>query len=485
MSALYRLLRPQTFSDLIGQDSIVRILQNSLAQNNPAHAYLFCGSRGLGKTTTARILAKSLLCLKVESNEQPEPCNSCTNCKQIISGLHLDVIEIDAASNRGIDEIRELRDKIALAPSAGKKKIYIIDEVHMLTKEAFNALLKTLEEPPSHAVFILATTEPQKIPATILSRVQRFDFRRPSAEQLIDFLKQITSKHDKKVDDGGLRRIAELADGSYRDCLVLLDQLTAGAKKSISEDDIVEQLGLSSNLAAEQYCQAIESGDKESALKVVDNEYSQGKDLSNFLQLVTEIWRTKLRTESDVKYTQFLELLWQCRNLTSSFSDTRICFELFGSKLELTPVAAPIISANSNVGSTSQDRSSSLDTQTQASTSFPVERTKWTQLIEAAKPLNASIASILMAAGIPNIENNKFIIPVSYSLHKTRLTKADVLSQLATLVDDNFGEKYEIVIDVNPSAAPKPPAQKHETIKSNQPDIATESVISQAEDIFN
>ncbi|GAH56868.1 unnamed protein product, partial [marine sediment metagenome] len=222
--SLYRKWRPQTFEDIIGQKHITQTLINAISLNRISHAYIFSGPRGVGKTTTARILAKSLNCVK---GPTPHPCNKCERCIRITDGYSMDVIEIDGASNRGIDDIRDLRNKVKFAPAEGKYKVYIIDEVHMLTTEAFNALLKTLEEPPSHVIFIFATTNPHKIPSTILSRCQWFNFRRISLEDIVAKLKMIVKDEKLKIEDDTLNIIARSSTGSMRDAESALDQIIA------------------------------------------------------------------------------------------------------------------------------------------------------------------------------------------------------------------------------------------------------------------
>ncbi|NMC90541.1 MAG: DNA polymerase III subunit gamma/tau, partial [Smithella sp.] len=221
---LARKFRPQTFEEVAGQEPVVRTLVNAIAQGRIGHAFLFSGPRGVGKTSVARILAKSLNC---EKGPTATPCNKCTNCKEITEGRSMDVREIDGASNRGIDEIRELRENVKFAPAASKYKVYIIDEVHMLTREAFNALLKTLEEPPGHVIFIFATTENHKVPATILSRCQCYDFRRISLSQIAANLGRLAAKENIVISATALSWIAEAGDGSMRDALSILDQLLA------------------------------------------------------------------------------------------------------------------------------------------------------------------------------------------------------------------------------------------------------------------
>jgi len=237
---LYRKWRSQNFDEIVGQEFVVQTLKNSITGKRISHAYLFSGQRGTGKTSTARIFAKALNCVK---GPTPDPCGKCDQCEKIKNGHAVDVIEIDAASNRGIDEIRDLREKIRYTPIEGKYKVYIIDEVHMLTSEAFNALLKTLEEPPLHVVFILATTEPQKVPLTIASRCQRLDFRRLTNSEIISQLKKIGDTERVSIDDDAISLIARNSEGSLRDAISLFDQLISLCGQKIAHDDVIAVLG--------------------------------------------------------------------------------------------------------------------------------------------------------------------------------------------------------------------------------------------------
>src|SRR3989338_6752580 len=238
---LARKYRPQTFSEVIGQEHITSTLQNSLTSKRIHHAYLFTGARGIGKTTVARLLAKALNC---EVSSAIEPCNQCRSCQDITSGSSLDVQEIDGASNTGVDDVREIRDRVQYLPSSGKYKIYIIDEVHMLSTNAFNALLKTLEEPPAHVVFVFATTEVHKIPQTILSRCQRFDFRRIALKQIADHLNKICGEENYTADAAALWLIARQGDGSMRDSLSLLDHVISFTNGKLTEAEVSQVLGL-------------------------------------------------------------------------------------------------------------------------------------------------------------------------------------------------------------------------------------------------
>lgn len=289
--ALYREWRPQTFGAIIGQEHITRTLKNAVAAGRVGHAYLFCGTRGTGKTTTAKVLAKALNCLQPEG---PEPCNRCDNCTAITDGSSVDVIEIDAASNRGIDEIRDLREKVQFAPSSGRFRVYIIDEVHMLTNEAFNALLKTLEEPPRHAVLILATTEPHKIPLTILSRCQRFDFKRITPADIIGRLQVVAAGAHMEVEEEALRLIARAAEGGLRDALSLLDQAAAFGSMTITAGDVHNLLGTVRVDALNSMAVHLAAGEVGQALRLVGQFTTEGKDLRLFAREMAAYLRALL-----------------------------------------------------------------------------------------------------------------------------------------------------------------------------------------------
>lgn len=284
--SITRVFRPQTFHEVCGQKAIVSTLKNAIALNRVSHAYLFCGPRGVGKTTLARIFAKTLNC--EQPTDQLEPCNLCSCCKEITAGQSLDVLEIDGASNRGIDDIRSLNETILYTPSSSRYKIYIIDEVHMLTKEAFNALLKTLEEPPSRVKFFFATTEPHKILPTILSRCQRFDLHRIPLGTICDQLKLILKSSNTLIDDQALYTLAKCADGSLRDAESLLDQVLCIQESPITFSHVADLLGLPSKELLFGLDQAFANQDLTFAFKLVASLYEEGKDLGYFLELLTE-----------------------------------------------------------------------------------------------------------------------------------------------------------------------------------------------------
>ena len=289
--SFYRKWRPQTFEDVFGQERVTRTLQNAIASNRIVHAYLFCGYRGTGKTTTARLLAKALNC---ERGPTPTPCNVCANCRAISDGVSLDVIEIDAASNRGIDEIRDLREKISRVPVGSRYNVYIIDEAHMLTTEAANALLKTLEEPPAHAVLVLVTTEPHRLPPTITSRTQRFDFKRIPQATIVDRLRTITASEGFTVEEDALHLIARSADGALRDAESLLDQLSAFCQGTVTAADVLAVLGVIEEEVTQELTDAIIAGDGARCLVVAGRVIDEGRDVRQILRSLIEQFRDVL-----------------------------------------------------------------------------------------------------------------------------------------------------------------------------------------------
>jgi DNA polymerase-3 subunit gamma/tau len=288
---LARKFRPQSFEDVAGQEHVVKTLRNAIGQGRVAHAFLFSGPRGVGKTSVARILAKSLNC---EKGPTAIPCNVCSNCREITDGSSLDVREIDGASNRGIDEIRELRENVKFAPAAAKYKIYIIDEVHMLTREAFNALLKTLEEPPSHVIFIFATTESHKVPATILSRCQCYDFRRISLKEIIANLGKVAAAEGIQISLAALTWIAEAGDGSMRDAQSIFDQIISYAGTNIKDADVEENLGLTDRKYLFVLSEAVLQHNAGACLNILEEAYLAGIDMKHFYQMLLKHFRNLL-----------------------------------------------------------------------------------------------------------------------------------------------------------------------------------------------
>jgi DNA polymerase-3 subunit gamma/tau len=285
---LARKYRPQKFSEVVGQSAVVKTIVNALKRNKLSHALLFAGIKGTGKTTLARIVAKALNCQNINP-EVYEPCNQCQSCVEIMKGIHVDVLEIDAASNRGIDQIREIIDALKYAPAKGKAKVYIIDEAHMLTKEASNALLKSLEEPPSHVYFILATTEPNRLPPTILSRCQRYEFRRLDFKLIFNHLQRICQLENYQIDQPALELIAREAQGSLRDALSLLDQAMAYGVRT--KEDLLYSFGWHEEMIFEDLAKALIERDLKKAMELVQNLYEKGVDIISFTERLTHLFR--------------------------------------------------------------------------------------------------------------------------------------------------------------------------------------------------
>lgn len=288
--ALYRRFRPEVFDAVIGQEHIVKILETQIKTGSVGHAYLFCGTRGTGKTTMARLLAKALNC---QDPKDMLPCGECESCRAVAAGNHIDVLELDAASNNSVEDIRDIRESVNYPPAMGRKKIYILDEAHMLTGAAANALLKTLEEPPEHAVFVLATTEPEKLPSTIVSRCMRLDFRRVPEEKIFAHFKTITEKLGVNADDDALRLLASNADGSVRDGLSLLDRCVSGAGR-LTRDDVLFLLGMTGTEACLEITDAVLAGDAGKALVVLSRLLADGKEINQFTRDLLDHFRNLL-----------------------------------------------------------------------------------------------------------------------------------------------------------------------------------------------
>lgn len=304
--ALYRKYRPSDFDKIYGQDNIVNILKNQIKNNNISHAYIFSGTRGTGKTSTAKIFAKAVNCLNPQDGN---PCNECENCRAIIKEQTMDIVEMDAASNRRIDDIRQLRDQVIYPPTMLKYKVYIIDEAHMITNEGFNALLKIMEEPPRHLIFILATTEIEKIPETILSRTQRFEFKSISSNDIKKQIDVILNKENIKIEDRAKDIIANVASGAMRDALSVLDQVISIGNEEITASEVYDLLGLFSDEIKGRYCKYIFEKDIKGLLSLIDAEIDKGKNPNNFIKEIIQFFKDLIYTKIGIKNVEFSDLI--------------------------------------------------------------------------------------------------------------------------------------------------------------------------------
>ncbi len=327
--ALYRTWRPMVFDDVAGQEHITKTLRNEIKTDSLAHAYLFCGTRGTGKTSTAKILARAVNCLNPQDGN---PCNECEICKGILDDSILDVVEMDGASKNKVENIREIIDDVVFLPTRAKKKVYIIDEVHMVTTPAFNALLKTLEEPPAHVLFILATTELNKIPPTVLSRCQRFDFKRITQSDIASHLSKIVAASGRKMTPEALRMVAELGDGSMRDSLSILEQVLGYSDEEIGYDDLLSIMGIADHDALFDICRAIADGDSDKALTIFDSVIENGKEPEVFIDRLTHFLRdllvTKVTREPERIVNTSQEHLEKMKSLAEAFSREKLIFAL-------------------------------------------------------------------------------------------------------------------------------------------------------------
>ncbi len=323
--ALYRKWRPLVFDDVVGQEHIVRTLKNQVMSDKLAHAYLFCGTRGTGKTSTAKILARAVNCL---SPKDGNPCNECEVCRGILDESIVDVVELDGASRNKVENIRDIIDDVMFLPSVARKKVYIIDEVHMVTTQAFNALLKTLEEPREHVVFILATTELNKVPATVLSRCQRFDFRRITNADIVERLKTILAGDGRKVTDDGLSLVAELGDGSMRDSLSILDQCLGFSDEEITYDDIVNIIGITDDRALFSLGEAVSENDSKTALGILDEVSLAGKEagvfIERFVGFLRDVMIAKMTEEPEKILSCSQEKLNKIKELASRITKEKL-----------------------------------------------------------------------------------------------------------------------------------------------------------------
>lgn len=447
---LYRTYRPQKFSELVGLDTVKKTLQSQVKEGKVAHAYLFAGPRGTGKTTTARILAKAINC---EKPQDGEPDGKCGVCRQIEEGRYLDLIEIDAASNRGIDDVRALREKVRLTPSVGKYKIYIIDEAHMLTQEAANALLKTLEEPPAHAIFILATTEPYKLSDTIRSRCQRFSFERAPVALIVDKLKEIVKKESAKLSDEELKEIAKASGGGFRDAETLLEQVITGGQK------VEELIGLAQLSDLGIFFDHLIVGKTSDALFFINDLYGKGVAMENLTVRILEYLRDLLLIQAgvgdelvEVGKEQYEVMRKQADELTNGRLEEMInkftqAYEyLAQAAVPTLPLEVAIVEVGSqeSVASSGEHRSNQLINR---STNEPATD-QWSALMSAVKPLNHSVEALLRSCKPGELKGRTLTIFALYPFHKEKLENPKNMVILEQAVKQVYGKPLKVEVEL-------------------------------------
>jgi DNA polymerase III subunit gamma/tau len=474
--SFYRIYRPQIIDEI--DNGMVREQMRELLgkeRQELPHAYLFSGSKGTGKTTAARLIAKLFNCTKL--SKTTGPCSKCEQCVSVAAGTNMDVLEIDAASNRGIDEIRQLRERIGLAPSGGKYTVYIIDEVHMLTTEAFNALLKTLEEPPAHAIFVLATTDPHKVPATIKSRCMQVVFARARTAELINALRRISKAEKIRIDDAALTLIADYADGSFRDAVKTLEQISFH-KEPITPEVLLDKLPISDPRRAETLLNYIAGGKTHEALLMVDELVREGQDLKIFITECLKLLAAYLKADVSGQKPEGNAAAWNIEDLkiiirrfNQAYAEMRMA-PIIQLPLELAIVEHVRDKQDSGFHPPQKDKTAEDDNRS-APPEQPKVRTTpepinaeskpvsasgkitfdklaqhWKDIIEELKPHNHSIAGVLRSARPKSVTDGKVVVEAFYKFHQEKLSEPRTKELFTSVLKKLFGEtvKVEIVL---------------------------------------
>src|SRR3989344_1285327 len=525
MAVFYRQYRPQKFSDLVGQEVIAKILVSQLESARFGHGYLFFGPKGTGKTSAARIFAKSVNCLKYGKRDEKkrkikmgEPCDKCISCLAVLDGSNLDLIEIDAASNRGIDEIRDLREKIKLSPISARFKVYIIDEAHMLTPEAFNALLKTLEEPPAHAIFILCTTEIGKLPATIISRLQKFNFSRAKGEDLEKVIFKIAKSEGVKIEKEAVGEIAQVADGSFRDAVSIFDQLASNGKVvKVSDVFKIARAGGWDQLY--KFAQLIALKKLKEAVLLVENLVEEGADISFFAKCVVLFFEKLLFIKIGIEDAGTGDLsrdqIEKMKAIASEFDRGELQtimkqFLIAEGEIKIYPLAQiPLVLTLCKIIEEGEDYKEELTSETsqenKSGESLEVKATKteikvirsnksssgsasvkqieknWDKFIGKVKPVNAHVVALLRSARPVDFDGSRLTVEVFYRFHKEKLEEPKIIRMLDAVMEDVMGTSVKFKFELAKSTA-KPPRV---VSKSDVVEISNEDLANMTREIFS
>jgi len=465
MPVLYRDYRPKSFSEVINQEHIKTTLQKAVAAGTFAHAYLFTGTRGTGKTTVARILARAINCAKQKNGE---PCNSCDNCKQFLNSTGLDLVEIDAASNTGVENIREITEHLKFSPTSAKYKVFIIDEVHMLSKGAFNALLKTLEEPPAHAVFILATTEVHKVPATIISRTQRFDFKKIDNTSLLEYLEEVSKKEKIKIDKESLELVVNSAEGSVRDALSILDKLSTFDKIDLAQAEAL--LGITNVIASQKFLDLLNSKNAAGALNFLSEIFNSGvdpiqfnKDFLEYLRKVlmislgadmdfaldqTQIENLK-RQAGEVKGQHLMYIIRLFLRANKDFSispNVELPVEIAAAEAcfaETAVVSKPVVSTASETQKETVKevkKKPSVDKIVLEAEVFAA----WPEILLELKEQASTLFAVMKNVYLQSAENNHLLLHCDFKFHKDALDNAKNKDVLLKILNNHFATEFSL-----------------------------------------
>jgi DNA polymerase-3 subunit gamma/tau len=507
--ALYLKWRPSTFEEVIGQEPVTRTLRHAIEQGKISHAYLFCGPRGTGKTSTARILAKAVNCI----GEGPRPCNACAICQAINDGSLMDLIEIDAASHTGVDNVRELREKVSFRPNQARYKVYIIDEVHMLSNAAFNALLKTLEEPPPHVIFVLATTEPHRVPATVISRCQRFDFRYVPASTIAAHLRQIATVEGMQIDDEALELIATHAAGGVRDALSLLDQLTAYGDAEIRAEHVRALLGIGSTELVARFVDALLTRDLRAGLEIIDTLVDQGVPLRQFNAELLEYLRGMLlvkaggesrllhmnpearqRLAEQAKqlelagWARLVELFSQSAQGLKTSLQPQLPLELAlvqavsEGRAEPAPVKAAPAAAPAPPAAVPEAPAKAVETpEAQAAPAVapaPADdallqrlRAHWQEILRLVRPVDKDAEAFLRAAEPARVEDGQLVLAFRYEFHKKRFESQGCQAAVSQALAQVLGQAVPVKCTLlgEQGKAPTPARQQNTSARPPEP----------------